>query len=110
MFSLNLTEELAAHPELVADDDHARKKSGYNHIMVSVRNIHDFGVEWYTGVQCVSCVAIFQVTDRFLSHFCCRYGVLIVDTTNGEDVGMVVTEHHNNCMLLERMLRHCSIQ
>jgi len=54
-------------------------------------------LEWYTRVQCVSRVAIFQVTDRFLSHFCCRYDFLIVDTTNGEDVGMVVTEYHNNC-------------
>jgi len=33
-------------------------------------------IEWYTGIQCVSCVAIFQVS-------------WVVSTTNGEDVGMV---------------------
>jgi len=44
------------------------------------------------------------------AHFCYRCGVLIVDTTNGGDVGLTVTEHYanSNCRLFDR--RYCTIQ
>jgi hypothetical protein len=42
-------------------------------------------------------------------HFCYKCGVLMIDTTNGGDVGTAVTEHYLNCRLFEKKLR-CSIQ
>ncbi|KAF9531700.1 hypothetical protein CPB83DRAFT_761197 [Crepidotus variabilis] len=44
-------------------------------------------------------------------HFCYKCGVLIVDTTNGGDVGLTVTEHYANskCRLFERRFLNCTI-
>jgi len=43
------------------------------------------------------------------AHFCYKCGVLIIDTTNGGDVGTAVTDHYVHCQLFEKRLR-CSIQ
>ncbi|KAF8967707.1 hypothetical protein BDZ97DRAFT_1802901 [Flammula alnicola] len=42
-------------------------------------------------------------------HFCYKCGVLMIDTTNGGDVGTAVTEHYMNCRLFEKRWK-CSIQ
>ncbi|KAF9561217.1 hypothetical protein CPC08DRAFT_635653 [Agrocybe pediades] len=42
-------------------------------------------------------------------HFCYRCGSLMIDTTNGGDIGTAVTEHYYNCRMFEKRLK-CSIQ
>ncbi|KJA28169.1 hypothetical protein HYPSUDRAFT_129996 [Hypholoma sublateritium FD-334 SS-4] len=42
-------------------------------------------------------------------HFCYKCGALMIDTTNGGDVGTAVTDHYNECRLFDRKWK-CSIQ
>ncbi|KAF8817475.1 hypothetical protein BYT27DRAFT_7199003 [Phlegmacium glaucopus] len=42
-------------------------------------------------------------------HFCYKCGILIIDTSNGGDVGTAVTEHYINCVMFEKR-RRCIIQ
>ena len=46
---------------------------------------------------------------QIFSHFCYKCGVLMIDTTNGGDVGTAVTDHYNECRLFDRKWK-CSIQ
>ncbi|PPR00523.1 hypothetical protein CVT26_009909 [Gymnopilus dilepis] len=69
-----------------------QKESGCNHITVSLRFF-----DWPS------------LDANGAYHFCYRCGVLMIDTTNGGDVGTAVTEHYLNCRLFEKRLK-CSIQ
>lgn len=60
--------------------------------------------EWLTSMN-----QLHNVTKTFRSHFCYKCGVLMVDTTNGGDVGTAVTDHYTQCRLFEKKYR-CSIQ
>ena len=94
-----------------------QKESGCNHMTVGVFIRYTTSSDIFQ-VQCprLQCVSANYMSFGFplivvQRHFCYICGVLIVDTTNGGDVGLTVTDHYANskCRLFDRRF-YCTIQ